>query len=541
MNNNNNIFKYIIDILSFKDCFHKTETDTETNIQIKKFDLLTSGELNKFITNFNTILAMIINSIESLSIYIDRDDTNNELFLKESIKNQLIACELMKMLINKLTLESNNLEPKIESVNIIELVKKSGNTMNVLFGSANIKYLIDIPKNTDITKNYLTDSTWLSLILMTFLINAKKYTAEGTITIKLDIFQNKIKILVIDTGEGVKKEKILNLFKNKKSPESTSNNIIYENNNLYLILKMTEKLNGLCGYKPNIFNNNKGSIFWIEIPSIISYINRTIYIPDEITKKLKVIVCDDSKVMIEIFSNYIDKQIPNAIVYPTSNIQELLDTLQIIDEKSIIIIILDILLQNDNSLDHLHEIKNINPNVGIIIHTGSSMNDNDIYKYNNAVNLSLVIMHKPASLDIIKKNTTTILEIMGCYTILIIDDNLEQSNIIKSFYENKSFSILATDNIYEARNLLFQMNGLPLIIIISKSICNILSDEIEQEFNYINSYKCLINIPENTHIKSKIVYNKIINNINENYLNIILDEAIDKYCHCASSRTTAKN
>jgi DNA-binding response OmpR family regulator len=523
-----NIFKCIIDLLSFKNCFPNND---EKNINIKNFDLLTSAELNKFITNFNNILAMIINSIESLSIYIDREDTNNELFLKESIKNQLIACELMKMLINKLTLESNNLEPKIESVNVIDLVKKSGNTMNVLFSSTNIKYLVDIPKNIDITKNYLTDPTWLSLILMTFLINAKKYTAEGSITIKLDIFQNKLKVFVIDTGDGVKKEKILNLFKNKKSSESTANNIIYENNNLFLISKMTEKLNGTCGYKPNIFNNNKGSIFWIEIPSIVSYINKKIYIPDEITKKLKVIVCDDSKVMIEIFSNYIDKQIPNAKVYPTSNIRELLDTLEIIDEKSIIIIILDILLQNDNSLDHLQEIKNINPNVGIIIHTGSSMNDNEIYKYNNAVNLSLVIMHKPASLDIIKKNTTTILEIMGCYTVLIIDDNIVQSNMIKNFFESKSFSVLSTDNIYDARDYLFQMNGLPLIIIISKSISNILSDEIEQEFNYINSYKCLINIPENTHIKSKIVYNKIINEVNENNLDIILDNSIEKYCN----------
>jgi hypothetical protein len=159
------------------------------------------------------------------------------------------------------------------------------------------------------------------------------------------------------------------------------------------------------------------------------------------------------------------------------------------------------------------------------------MNDNEIYKYNNAVNLSLVIMHKPASLDIIKKNTTTILEIMGCYTVLIIDDNIVQSNMIKKFFESKSFNVLSTDNIYDARDYLFQMNGLPLIIIISKSISNILSDEIEQEFNYINSYKCLINIPENTHIKSKIVYNKIINEVNENNLDIILDNSIEKYCN----------
>ncbi len=521
-----NLLNFILNLILCKDCYSPYTSDIkEKNIDISELKLLTKDDLNKFITNFNVLLAMIINSIESLNIYIKKEELNSDLFLKDSLKNQLIACELMKILINKLTLESNNLDPKIDKVNIIKLIEKSNEIITILFGSNNIKYLIEIDEKFDKSKTYMSDLSWLSSILMTFLINAKKYTVEGSITTKLENLDNTIRISVIDTGCGVDKNKVATLFKKKNNTT---------NNNLYLIYTIIEKLNGTCGYKTNIYNNNIGSIFWIEIPSITSTISKECFIPTEISKKMKIIICDDSKVMIEIFSNYIDKQIPNATTYSTTNIHELLETLELIEPNNIIIIILDILLQNDNSLQYLKNIKIINKNVGIIVHTGSSMNDEEIIKYNTTVNLPLVIMHKPASLEIIKKNTTLILEMMGCFNIFIIDSNLKSSLFIKKFYEERSFQIYLTDNLIDARKILFKMNGFPLIILFSKNIIESFSQEIEQEFNYINtSYKCILNEDNNIINKEKLSlkYDNIITKINNNVLNNILTNAIEKYCN----------
>jgi hypothetical protein len=494
------------------------ENNIENNQQ---YELnLSKDELNKFITNFNNILAIIINSIESLNIYIKKDDLKDDLFLKKSLTNQLIACELMKVSINKLTLESNNIQPKKEKVNIIDLIHKVNEMMSILFDSNNVQYLIDIDKKFDNSKNYISDLSWLLSILLTFLMNAKKFTSNGFITTKLEVFDNYIRINIIDTGCGVKKEEIPNLFiKNKQ-----------KNNNLYLISKMCEKMLCNFGYKSNVFNNNSGSIFWIDIPTITSSITKESFIPNEISNKMKVIICDDSNVMIEIFNNYLNKQIPNATVYSTNCISELLETFDLIDSNDIIIIILDILLQNDNALHHLNDIKNKNFNVGIIIHTGSSMNDDEILKYNRTTKLPLVIMHKPASLEIIKKNTTLILEKMGCFNIFVISNNLNFTLIIKKFYENKYFPIFNIDNIIDARKILFTFNGFPLIIFISKSILDICSNEIKEEFNFINSFKCIIIENDDNDYNDEIfIFDHKIHKINDIILNNILTNSINKF------------
>jgi hypothetical protein len=160
------------------------------------------------------------------------------------------------------------------------------------------------------------------------------------------------------------------------------------------------------------------------------------------------------------------------------------------------------------------------------------MNDEEIIKYNSTINLPLVIMHKPASLDIIKKNTTLILEMMGCFNIFIIDNNLKNSLFIKKFFEDKSFQIYLADNIIDARNTLFKMNGFPFIIFFSKNIIDSFTQEIEQEFNYIkSSYKCILNENENIIYKTFIEYDNIIININNKILDNILIEAVEKYCN----------
>ncbi len=495
-------------------------------VEYKNKDLeildLTKDDLNKFITNLNNILAMIINSIESLNIHINKNDNNFDIFIKDSLKNQLIACELMKILINKLTLEYNNLEPKLESANLIIIIEKLIEIMSTLFNSTNVEYLIDIDNEFDKTKTYITDISWISLILLTLLTNAKKYTDEGSIKIKLNLLENILKISVIDTGCGIAKKKKKFLFTKKDN----------SNNNLYLIYQMCKKLNGSCGYQSNIYNNNKGSIFWIEIPLIKTLNISEVFIPNEIRNKLKIIICDDSKVMIEIFSNYIVKKIPNAIIYPVTNIEELLNTIKIIGKNSILILILDIFLQNDNSLDYLKNIKILNPNIGIIVHTGSSMNDTEIIKYNTTINLSMVIMHKPASLEIIEKNTKLILEILGYLNILIIDQN-KTSIFLKNYFEKQNFNVFISDNITNARHILFdKLNGAPLIIFFDKNIVESFSEEIIEEFNLIeHSYKCILNNEIDNKINisyTSLNYDSNLFEINTKLLNNIIINAINK-------------
>ncbi len=486
-----------------------------------KVSNLTDYELNKYVVDSNNILGMITTSIESLILYLEKDVFKTEFFLNESLKNQLVACELMKMLINKIILSSNSLEPKLKAINIILLIEKSMNIMNTLFVSNNNSYIFECSINKN--KLYLTDESWISMIIINFLINAKKNTKNGYITIKIYELDNKIRIEIIDTGNGVPIDRRANLFKKNKDTSKSSK--------LYTIHKMCLKLKGNCGYKVNTYNNNIGSIFWMELPLISSKLQIEFNIPIDISKYLKVIVCDDSKVMADIFINYIEKQIPHTKVHATYTIKDLLISLEKIKNDSIVIVILDIYLENDMSLNYLELIKNANKNAGIIIHTGSTMLDNEISQYTNSINLPFSIMHKPASLDIIKTNISSILEMLGCVNILVIDENTSNSNTIKDTYTKMFYNVFVTNNISDARNILFKMNGSPLIIFFSTSIINTIDKNIIQEFFYINSYKCKTDNDNVTNVDIPFIFDKIITDLNQSTLAKILKESLVKHCN----------
>jgi response regulator of citrate/malate metabolism len=484
-----------------------------------KVSNLTDYELNKYVVDSNNILGMITTSIESLILYLEKDLYKSEFFLNESLKNQLVACELMKMLINKIIFSSNSLEPKLKAINIILLIEKSINIMNTLFVSNNNSYIFECSINKN--KLYLTDESWISMIIINFLINAKKNTKNGCITIKIYELDNKIRIEIIDTGKGVDIDKRATLFKKNKNTAKS--------NKLYTIHKMCIALKGNCGYKQNIHNNNQGSIFWIELPLISSKLQIEFNIPVDISKYLKVIVCDDSKVMADIFINYIEKQIPYTKVYATYTIKDLLISLEKIKNESLIIVILDIYLENDMSLNYLDLIKNANKNVGIIIHTGSTMLDNEIIQYTNSINLPFSIMHKPASLDVIKTNISNILEMLGCVNILIIEDDKIKSDTIKDIYTQMFYNVFLANNIDEARKILFKMNGTPLIIFFSTNIINTINKDIIQEFFYINSYKCKTDNNPVTNTDVPFIFDKIINDLSTSTLQKVLKESLVKH------------
>src|SRR5690348_14541964 len=110
-------------------CIENTSLYEKFSNNQYKVSNLTDYELNKYVVDSNNILGMITTSIESLILYLEKDLFKTEFFLNESLKNQLVACELMKMLINKIILSSNSLEPKLKAINIILLIEKSMNIM----------------------------------------------------------------------------------------------------------------------------------------------------------------------------------------------------------------------------------------------------------------------------------------------------------------------------------------------------------------------------------------------------------------------------
>jgi len=100
---------------------------------------------------------------------------------------------------------------------------------------------------------------------LNILDNAIKYTNEGEIVIKLEKIEDYQQIKISDTGEGMTKDEIENLFQ-KFSRTSTGNQLNVEGVGigLYIAKKFIKMHQGKIWVKSP--GKSKGSTFYIKLP-----------------------------------------------------------------------------------------------------------------------------------------------------------------------------------------------------------------------------------------------------------------------------------
>lgn len=118
-------------------------------------------------------------------------------------------------LINDITdlssLERNKMNFTYSQYDAVEICRNVLNTVeNVKQTTAALHFETDLDK-----LELITDAARLQQVLINLLINATKFTKEGTITLKLDISKDSQEAIftIEDTGCGIPKEKQANIFK----------------------------------------------------------------------------------------------------------------------------------------------------------------------------------------------------------------------------------------------------------------------------------------------------------------------------------------
>ncbi len=107
----------------------------------------------------------------------------------------------------------------------------------------------------------LTDAKWLSLMIEQLLSNAVKYTAEGTVTIKVD---DRKQLWVTDTGIGISPEDLPRIFEKGYTGYNGRSDRKSTGIGLYLCRKAADKL----GHKITVQSEpGKGSSFIIDLES----------------------------------------------------------------------------------------------------------------------------------------------------------------------------------------------------------------------------------------------------------------------------------
>ena len=262
--------------------FQKLEKTNELLKEQKKELIKANKTKDDFLANMSHELKTPLNSITVISSIMVRNKDNK---LDDS---QLRNMKIIKKCSEDLLILIND---------ILDISKIEAGVLQIHPEDINLKNLLDelfdsfeeltTQKNIELKKEYIaqnfnlqSDEKRVSQIIKNFLTNAIKFTNKGSVTIKLEEFEEHYKIDVIDTGIGISKENLLNIFDRfKQVDDSTTRKYGGTGLGLAISKELASMLNSQLKVSSQI---GEGSTFSLIIPKIFSMENK---IEDEFENK----------------------------------------------------------------------------------------------------------------------------------------------------------------------------------------------------------------------------------------------------------------
>lgn len=225
----------------------------EANIMKTEFMDIISHQLKSPLTNLKwlTEIALKEDGIGNRAEeYFEIIQDQNERMLN-AINNMLIASrfEKGKVFLNK------------EKINLKEITEKIIKKLNLKIKANNLK----IELNSDDDYEIVADSYYIGQVIENLLDNAINYSkGGGRIEIKIKKIDHKIRYSVKDEGVGIPKKDQNKIF---QKFFRSSNILKYQTQglglSLFIVKLVIARLKGKVGFKSK---ENKGSIFWFELP-----------------------------------------------------------------------------------------------------------------------------------------------------------------------------------------------------------------------------------------------------------------------------------
>ena len=167
-----------------------------------------------------------INTIDGFSQVIVDSDNLDE--IKNDVKYIRVASrdliDVINGMIDLSILESGNLVILEENYNVYDMFVDIKNIIESKMRDKDVKFSFDMDE--DIPEILLGDSERVSQVILNLLTNAVKYTDKGDIALKVTCVKSsskcRLKIVVSDTGKGIKKEDIATIFDGKSGKDGVS-------------------------------------------------------------------------------------------------------------------------------------------------------------------------------------------------------------------------------------------------------------------------------------------------------------------------------
>lgn len=233
---------------------------------------------SNFLANMSHEIRTPLNAIVGFSEILagEEDLGNREDFMNIIRANSNLLLQLINDILDISRIQSGKIMMYLQETNVNLLLNEVYKIHQVKM-QPNIELRLIIHSEKEIWIN--TDPNRLKQILYNFLSNAIKYTSEGSITIQLDVEDDKsLTFSVIDTGKGIPENQVNNVFDRF---EKLNSNIQGTGLGLAISKGLTEQLGGTIRATSTY---GKGSTFSINLPIEQESTTTTI---KEKTKKIK--------------------------------------------------------------------------------------------------------------------------------------------------------------------------------------------------------------------------------------------------------------
>lgn len=167
--------------------------------------------LLKFVSHeFRTPLNCLVISLNTLKPLVSRELYSD--YLAPALNSTLMLLSLVNDILDYSQMQARKLKIAIAPYNLRNILDEVISMMEMPAQAKNLEIKLDW--DPLISKTFFTDGNRLKQILINLISNALKFTIQGCITIKgTYVTKSMCKIEVIDTGVGISKDNLDNLFK----------------------------------------------------------------------------------------------------------------------------------------------------------------------------------------------------------------------------------------------------------------------------------------------------------------------------------------
>lgn len=199
------VLNMLEDLTETKNKLEEDAKKLERAMQIKSdFTSTVSHELRTPLAAIKESISLVLDGITGAIAPQQRE------FLSMAKRNVDRLAWLINDILDFQKLESGNMKFNFQENNINGLVKEACETASVLADQKGLGLVIDIEEDMPAVR---LDKNKIFQVMNNLLSNAVKFTDKGKITVATSRKDDTVKVSVIDTGGGIKREDIPKLFK----------------------------------------------------------------------------------------------------------------------------------------------------------------------------------------------------------------------------------------------------------------------------------------------------------------------------------------